>query len=148
MRAREYDNPSVHSDGVRMTSITVRFERSPSVRRLPAIRVVTTVRTKQTRLTAGGSLRPGRRTGGGSGAEVAPDPLLAWLHLEDAEAAQLDPFSAAHRLLHGVENRLHRHHRLDARDIGVSSHVINDIGLDHPPPPEPGCQTTRKLLKL
>src|SRR5690349_19400590 len=54
---------------------------------------------------AGGNAHLGARAG------VTADPLLARLHLEDAEPAQFDPLAAAHRFLHGVENRLDRHDR-------------------------------------
>src|SRR5438093_3173960 len=69
----------------------------------------------------------------GAGPGITTDSLLARFDLEDAEAAQLDPLAPAHRLFHGVQDRFDGNHRLDARDIGVFGHIIDDIGLDHPP---------------
>src|SRR5207245_6896094 len=61
-----------------------------------------------------------------AGPGVAADPFFSRLDLEDTEATQLDPFAAAHRLLHGVKDRLHGDHRLDAGDIGVFRYIINN----------------------
>src|SRR5204863_6375466 len=37
---------------------------------------------------------------------VAADAALAWLHLEDAEAAELNPVAALHRHPHCIEHRV------------------------------------------
>jgi competence protein ComEC len=65
------------------------------------------------------------------GPGIPADPFLARLHLEHPKAAQLDPLPAPHRFLHGVEDRLHRHHRPDAGDLGRPRHIINNVAFDH-----------------
>ena len=53
-----------------------------------------------------------------AGAGVAAYPTLARLHLEDAEPAQFDSFTALHRDAHRVEHRVDGELGLDLRDVG------------------------------
>ena len=53
-----------------------------------------------------------------AGAWVTADAALARLHLEDAEAPQLDPIAALHRDAHRVEHRVHRQLSFDLGDVG------------------------------
>src|SRR5678815_68411 len=70
-----------------------------------------------------------------AGAGVSADALLPGLDLKDAKASQLDALSAAHRLLHGIQDGLHGDYGLHARDIGRPGDLVDDVGLDHPAPP-------------
>src|SRR5215204_7208735 len=66
-----------------------------------------------------------------AGARVAADAALAGLHLEDAETAQLDSFSALHGNPHGVEHRVHGQLGLHFRDVGDFRNLVDDVELDH-----------------
>jgi len=60
MRLNEYENPRVHSAGVRKMSLSVLVVKSSRVRAAPAMRVATTVRRKQAAFTEGGNGRRAR----------------------------------------------------------------------------------------
>src|SRR5947209_11562391 len=66
-----------------------------------------------------------------AGLGIAPHALLAVAHLEDAEAAQLDPLAVAEGVLHGLDDgvdglrRLHPGYVRDFRD------AVDDVRLDH-----------------
>src|SRR6185503_6676295 len=62
---------------------------------------------------------------------VAPDAALAIAHLEDAEAAQLDPLAARQRVLDRVEDGVDRFGRLDARDVARVGDAVDDVRFDH-----------------
>ena len=49
----------------------------------------------------------------------------------DVDSDQLDPFTPLHGVLHGVEDRFYRHHRLHLGDVGITRHPVNNIRLDH-----------------
>src|SRR5262245_25130709 len=66
-----------------------------------------------------------------AGPRVAPDAPLARLHLEHAEAPQLDPLALHHRALHRVEHRLDRHLGLHLGDVGGLGDLVDDVHLDH-----------------
>src|SRR5262245_16678985 len=62
---------------------------------------------------------------------VAADPSLARLHLEYAEASQLDAVAALHRHAHGVEYRIDGYLGLDFGDVGHPRDFVDDVDLDH-----------------
>ena len=62
---------------------------------------------------------------------ISTNAFLPGLDLKDTKAAQFDTLATLHGVLHGVENRLHRHHRLHFRDVGVTRHFVDDIRLNH-----------------
>src|SRR5262245_12510853 len=62
---------------------------------------------------------------------VAADAPLPRLHLEDPEAAQLDPFPALHGDPHRLEHCVDCHLGLDLGDVGNARHLVDDVDLDH-----------------
>src|SRR6185295_3005323 len=62
---------------------------------------------------------------------VTADSALAGLHLEDPEAAELDPLSTHHGFLHRLEHGLDRDFSLDLRDVGGPADLVDDVHLDH-----------------
>src|SRR5207247_614826 len=66
-----------------------------------------------------------------AGPGVSADSPLAWLHLEDSKAAQLDSLAALHRGAHRVEYCVDRHLSFDFGDVGDFRHFVDDVDLDH-----------------
>ena len=66
-----------------------------------------------------------------SRAGVAADAGLARLHIEYAEAAELDAFAAAQRVLHGLEDGFHGLFGFCAGNIRFLYDSIYDVELDH-----------------
>src|SRR6185436_193374 len=66
-----------------------------------------------------------------AGLRVTPHAALAVADLEDAEAAQLDPFAAGERVLDRVEDGVDRLGRLDAGDVARVGDAVDDVRFDH-----------------
>lgn len=64
-------------------------------------------------------------------ARVAADAGLARLHVENAEAAKLDPFSPPQRVLHGFEDGFHRLLGFRSSDTCFLYDSVHDVELDH-----------------
>jgi len=64
---------------------------------------------------------------------VAPDPALAWLDLEDAEASKLDAVATLHGEPHGVEYRIDGHLSLHFGDVRNFRDFVDDVDLNHEP---------------
>ena len=64
-----------------------------------------------------------------SGARVTANAGFARFHVEDTKAAQLDSFTAAERVLHGLEDRFDRLFGFGASDVGFLNDGIDDIEL-------------------
>src|SRR5438128_1371766 len=62
---------------------------------------------------------------------VTTDAALAWLHLEDAEPAELDALAALHRDAHRVEHRVDGDLSLHLGNLGRLRHLVDDVYLDH-----------------
>src|SRR5277367_3864211 len=60
-------------------------------------------------------------------ARISSDAGFAGLHVEDAEAAQLDAFAAAESVLHRFEYGFHGLLSLGARDVGFLNDCVDDI---------------------
>src|ERR1700732_4768306 len=65
------------------------------------------------------------------GARVAADAGLPRLHVEYAEAPQLDAVSPAQGVFHGLEHSFHRLFSLRPGDVGFRHNSVNDVELDH-----------------
>jgi len=66
----------------------------------------------------------------GSGARVAADSGLSRTHIEDAEAAQFDPFSVGQRLFEALEDGVHCSFGLYAGQTGPFDNVVDDVLLN------------------
>src|SRR6266480_4703686 len=63
---------------------------------------------------------------------VAPLARLALLHDEAAEAANLDPLAARERLAHAVEDRVHHHFGVAAREAREElQYLVDQVALGH-----------------
>src|SRR2546423_11214928 len=67
-----------------------------------------------------------------AGPRVAADAALARLHLEDSEAAELNPVASLHRHAHRVEHRVDGYLGLDLGNVGDLRNFVDDVDLDHP----------------
>jgi len=65
-----------------------------------------------------------------SGAGVAADSGLSRTHIEDAEAAQFDPFSVGQRLFEALEDGVHCSFGLYAGQTGPFDNVVDDVLLN------------------
>jgi len=65
------------------------------------------------------------------GARVAADACLARAHVEHTEAAQLDSFALAKRILHGFKDSFDGLLRLGPAYAGLVYNRIYDVQLDH-----------------
>src|ERR1700722_12792919 len=72
----------------------------------------------------------GRNRHFGAGARIAADARLPWAHVENPEAAQLDPLALSERPLHAFKHRFDRHLRLRLGNAGSVDHFINDVEFD------------------
>ena len=61
---------------------------------------------------------------------VPSDAGFPRTHVEDSEATQLNAISLAERLLHGLEDCLHRHLRFRLCDSRSVNDFVNDVELD------------------
>src|SRR5258706_10916366 len=76
--------------------------------------------------------RPARRNADFlAGARVAANAALARLHLEDAEATQLDALAALHGGPHRIEDGVDSNLGFDLGDVGDFRDFVDDVDLDH-----------------
>jgi len=75
---------------------------------------------------------PGRDSNFLARSRVATNAALARLHLEDAEAAELNPVASLHRDPHRIEHRVDRYLGFDLGDIGDLRDLVDDVDLDDP----------------
>ena len=61
---------------------------------------------------------------------VAADSGLSRTHIEDAEAAQFDPFSVGQRLFEALEDGVHCSFGLYAGQTGPFDNVVDDVLLN------------------
>jgi hypothetical protein len=66
----------------------------------------------------------------GARARIAPNTGLAWPHVEDAKAPQLDPLTLAECALHTLKDRFDGHLGLGFGDSGPVDNFVDDIELD------------------
>jgi len=78
----------------------------------------------------------GRNSHFGAGARITADPRLSRTHVEDAEAAQFNPFAVSQRALHAFENSLDGHLRFGLGDAGSVDDFIDDVELNQCLPPK------------
>src|SRR3954454_18737121 len=65
-----------------------------------------------------------------AGARIATDPGLAWTHIEDAKAAQLDAFSGGERFFQALKDGVDGSFRLIAGKAGPFDNPVHDVLLD------------------
>jgi len=63
----------------------------------------------------------------GAGARVAADAGLAGTHVEDAEAAQLDPLALGQGAFERLEDRVDSRLGLVALQAGAFNHLVNNV---------------------
>jgi hypothetical protein len=73
----------------------------------------------------------GRDVGDLTGARVAANAALSWLHYEHAKATKFDAFASLQGGLHRFKQRFDRSFRFDLWNAGLLGDSIHDIKLDH-----------------